>query len=121
MTNQEILEIYSNLNKAFENNDKYIPVKIGFLIQNNKNKLFSLATEIEISRIKICENYGKLSKDEEYYIFSEENQEKFVKELNDLLKIEQNVDIKKIKLKDIEDLEFTLEQIDALMFMIEEE
>lgn len=122
LTNEEIL-LYSNrLMNIFEKDDnkKYMPVRIGFAIQKNFSTLLTLAKEIETSRMKICEEYGKVENGNDYYTFSPDVIDIVNEEFNDLFTIEQDVNIKMVNLKDIEKLELTMLQIEALMFMIEE-
>lgn len=120
ITNQQIIQYFSNLSEAFNEDKKYIPMKISFAITKNLNLLANLAQEIDKSKMKIAEEYGILNEEKNGYIIKEENQNIVQKELNDLFEYEQEVDIKKIKISEIENLEFTLAQTEALMFMIEE-
>ena len=41
--------------------------------------------------------------------------------MDDLIEMEQEVNILMLKFSDIENLEFTMNQMEAIMFMIEEE
>ena len=73
-------------------------------------------------RNSIIQHYGSPdSENDDTYIISKENREVAQKELDDLIEMEQEIPILKLKFSDIENLEFTMNQMEALMFMIEEE
>jgi hypothetical protein len=78
-----------------------------------------LAIAIEQTRINIIQNFGTQTEDGQYFI-PKELLEAAQNELSDLLNINQTVEIYPISIKDIEDLQFTLPQMEVLMFMIEE-
>lgn len=121
LTNEEIYLINKQLNEAFENSGQYLPAKVNFYIQKNKKKIAELAQEIEESRTQIVMNFGESSEEDEgKYFISNEKMGDFQKELNDLLSIEQEIEIKIISIEDIENLHFTFQQMESLMFMIEE-
>ena len=117
MTNNEIYTINSNLMDVFkeENNTYYFSAKINFLIQKNKKNIMDAAIDIEKVRMEIINKY----KNEENQIPNDKINE-VNKELNDLLAIEQDIHIYTIPFEDLEDIEFTSAQANALMFMIED-
>lgn len=119
LTNDEIYFINKQLNEAFENSQQYLPAKANFYIQKNKKKIAELAQEIEIARAEIIKNFGEQKEDQKYYIPQDKIQ-KAQQELFDLLNIQQEIEVFTISLDDIENLHFTLPQMEALMFMIEE-
>lgn len=59
-----------------------------------KNKIF------EEQRVKIAKKYGKLSKDGQQYSFEGKNRELFLKELQQLLDIEETYDVEEIKVEE---------------------
>lgn len=121
LTNEEIYLINKQLNESFENSGQYLPAKVNFYIQKNKKKIAELAQEIEESRTQIVINFGESSEEDEgKYFIPNEKMGDFQKELNDLLDIEQEIEIKIISIEDIENLHFTFQQMESLMFMIEE-
>ena len=115
MTNNEIYTINSNLMDVFkkEDNTYYFSAKINFLIQKNKKNIMDAAIDIEKVRLEIINKY----KGDNDQIPSDKIDE-VNKELNDLLNIEQEVTIYKIPFEDLEGIEFTSAQANALMFMI---
>ena len=119
LTNDEIYFINKQLNKTFEDSQQYLPAKVNFYIQKNKKRIAELAQEIEIARAEIIKNFGEQKEDQKYYIPQNKIQEA-QQELFDLLNIQQEIEVFTISLDDIENLHFTLPQMEALMFMIEE-
>ncbi len=120
MTN---LEIYSNaqaLNQAFENFNEYLPVKVNFFMQKNIKTIQELAMDIENSRIEIVRRYGTLNEETNEFTVPAESIEVANGELVDLFDIEQEVNIHKINLDAFGDVKLSTEQVQALMFMIEE-
>lgn len=121
ITNNEIYENAKKINTAFKNNDIKLPIKINFYLQKNKKKLFSLAIEIEQQRELIIKEYGVLNeKTQQYEVPSEKIQEASQK-LNDLFNLTQEVKLYKVKLEDFGNIELTSGQMQALLFMIEDE
>ena len=119
LTNNDIYFINEQFNKIFEDSQQYLPAKVNFYIQKNKKKIAELAQEIEIARAEIIKNFGEQKEDQKYYIPQDKIQEA-QQELFDLLNIQQEIEVFTISLDDIENLHFTLPQMEALMFMIEE-
>lgn len=122
LNNQQILEHYECLHFAFNDNKKYFPAKINYIIQKNIQNLKKLSKEIEIVKNNIVKHYGIQSEeDENLYTIPTEKRKTAQKELDDLLDFQQEINVFKIRLEDIEDLEFTSNQMEAIMFMIDEE
>lgn len=121
LTNQEIYEKATEITVAFSNETKYIPVKLNFAIQKNLSVLSKLKEEIENNRIKIASEYGKLNLEGTQFIIEKENREKVEQELNDLFTMEQEIDIRTCSLSQIEGIDLTMEQMQAIMFMITED
>ena len=120
LTNEEIYLINQELNKVFNDFNQYLPAKVNFYIQKNRKKIADLAKEIEQTRAEIIMNFGNEVDEIGKYFISEDKIEEAQKELQDLLNIKQELDINLISINDIENLNFTFPQMEALMFMIEE-
>lgn len=122
LKNKDIIEYYEELSASFKDNTKYLPAKISFIIQKNIKMLKELSEEIYSARNNIIQNYGiQDEEDKDSFIIPKEFQEITQKELDDLIEMEQEVNILMLKFSDIENLEFTMNQMEAIMFMIEEE
>lgn len=120
MTNAEIYGLFNALNEAFNNEDRYLPAKINFTIQYNRSILSQISEAIEKTRFDIIQKYG-IENDDGTFDFSKENLKNANKELADLLNIQNEVSISTIKLSNLTTLEFTPKQMQALLFMIEED
>lgn len=121
LTNSQIYTSATNLNSAFTDSKQYLPIKLNFAIQKNAQTLSTLAEEIEKERMNIFKHYGKTDT-EKGIVIPEENRAEASKELNDLFNIEQDVNILTININSFGDnLSLSLEQMNAIMFMIEEE
>lgn len=123
MKNKDIYKYYMLLNSfvtSAEEKKLYLPSKINFYFQKNKNNLSNACEAIFKTRQDICIEYGIYVKEDDSFKFSDDIRDTVNEELDNLLEIEQELDIFMIKLSDLEGLEFTLEQMEALMFMIEE-
>ena len=110
LKNYEIYNYTLALQNVFNDNEKYIPIKLNFIIQRNKKLLYDLAVEIEYERTYIMNNVN-LSDEEKN------------KELYNLENIEQDVNIKTISIDYIADdkIELTSAQMNAILFMFSEE
>lgn len=119
LTNEEIYLINQKLNKSFEQSNQYLPARINFYIQKNKKIIADLASVIEEARNTIILEFG--SPDEEGRVtISQDKVPEANKEIYDLFSIKQEVNIDLISLESIENYSFTMDQMEALMFMIEE-
>lgn len=122
MSNLDIYQYTSNLANAFnEQENIQLPIMVNFAIQKNLYELSSVVNIIEKVRNDLGKKYGEYDSAEGNYFIPEENREKISNELNQLMEAQQNVDIKKIKLKDLEGISLTPAQMRSLLFMIEEE
>ena len=121
LTNKEIYNYAQKLTTAFSDNQQRLPVKLNFSIQKNKKVLLELAQDIETSRIEIAAAYGTLNSETNQYLIAPENIAMAQQELSDLFNIEQEVNICMIKADDLSnDIELSMAQMEAIMFMIEE-
>ena len=121
LKNSQIFEMANNLVAAFQNETKYLPAKLNFYIQKNRNILVQLAEEINSSRVTIIQHYGITDGQTGGYIIPDDKKEVVNKELNDLAQLIQEVKLESIPLSYLEGLEFTTKQMQALMFMIKDE
>lgn len=120
LTNTQIYSYAQELNSAFTDKNQYLPAKIGFCIQKNAQTLLTLAQEIEERRIAIVRHYAEIDENQNLAV-PEEKIPQANEELQGLLDIEQEVNILTIDINKIENLELSMEQINALMFMVEGE
>lgn len=121
LTNQQIYNHAQNINRVFTDMKVYLPVKVNFFLQKNSQLLLKLAQEIEEARLEIFKQYGELNADKTQYVIPPEKISIASQEIEDLFSIEQEVDIVKFSIEKFSDnIELSLEQMNAIMFMIEE-
>ena len=121
LKNNEIFNYYQKLESAFNVDNKYFPAKINFYIQKNKNILYNLSLLIEQTKNDIAQQYGIYQEETDSYFIPLEQRNIAQQELNDLMNIEQEVGIIQLNFLDIEKLEFTPNQMEAILFMIKED
>ena len=121
LTNRQIYDYATGLINNFSNNDLKLPVKINFYLQKNQLELLPLAQDIEQQRMDIIQEYGVLNEETQNYIIPTDEINIVTKKINELFDLTQDVKIYKVKLEDFGDIDFTPNQMKALLFMIEEE
>lgn len=122
LTNGEILVLATNLVNSFNGFSEALPIKVSFYLVKNKNTLIELAQEIEKMRTNILNEYGTLDQEKNSFIIPTENTEIVNNKLTELLDITQEVKIYSVAFADFVDHNaLTPVQMEALMFMIEEE
>lgn len=122
MKNKDMIENLAKLNSSFINSsDVFLPIKLNFFIQKNKQKLIQCAKEIEDFKMDLGKKYGEYNEETNGYSIKEEYLDLVAKELTDLAEIDQDIKIEKVNINALsDDLKLTFDQMDALMFMIEE-
>lgn len=118
ITNQNIYSYATNF-RAF-NIEQKLPVRINFFLQKNIQELRNLAEEIENARVSIIQQFGELNAEGTGYTVPSCNMSAAQQEMNDLFALEQEVNIHTFKLDDFDGIDMTMEQLSAIMFMIEE-
>ncbi len=120
LTNQDIYLLAKALNKMFEDFEQYLPVKINFYIQKNRQNLIILSQEIENLRNDIIKKFGEVNEEQTEIIVPEDKIDEANQEVLSLFAITQEVDIHTVSIEDFpEDMSFTPEQMGTLMFMID--
>lgn len=117
LTNEKIYSLAIAILNNFNDYKEHMPAAIAYAIQKNKATLQDIANEIEKARMEIIQHYGEIQEDGNVKV-EEEKIALANKELIDLLNIEQDVKIYTCSIEDLNDLHFTFEQIESLMFMI---
>ena len=118
MNNGMIYQYALTLNKALNDNDLQMPVAVIFSIEKNKQTLMAVAQDVEKYRMDIIKKYGK-EVDGNYNV-PQDKIEIANKELQDLFSIEQEVNIYKFNIEDLGDIKLTSNQMNAILFMIED-
>lgn len=120
MTNNNIYFIAKYLDNFAMNNQQYLPARLSFYLMKNIQLFISKAQELEQMRAQIVEHYGYIN-EKGNAVIEEKNKEKAQQELDDLLNTEQEIEYKKIPLSWFDDVEFTIEEMNKLSFMIEDD
>lgn len=121
LNNYEIYNIAGLYNEVFQNFNQYIPAKVNFYLQKNMSKIAAAAQEIEQARLEVAKQYGVLAEDGSGYSIPEDRIPQANQELNDLFSIEQDLEIKTFSIEDLGSVELTPAQMQAIMFMIDED
>lgn len=121
LTNNQIYNYTNSFIKNFSQKDIKFPVKVNFYLLKNQKTLLNLAQEIEQERVNIAQEYGILNEETQQYEVPPEKIQEAKKKLNDLFNLTQEVKIYKVKLEDFGNIELTPDQMEALLFMIEDE
>jgi len=121
LTNNEIYNYANALAREFNNQEVKLPIKVNFYLQKNIQELLNLAQDIEKQRIGIAEEFGVLNEETQNYDIPSENIPAATQKLNDLFDLTQEVKIYKVKLDAFNDIELSAAQMQALLFMIDEE
>lgn len=121
LTNTQIYNYSQALSTAFTEKELHLPVRINFYLQKNAQTLAEAARGIEESRMAIIRQYGEENQENGTISVSPSNIEAASAELNDLFNLEQNLNIYTVSIEKFGEMELSLEQMNALMFMIEGE
>lgn len=119
LTNNQIYS-YAERLISLNINDIKMPVKINFFLQKNVQTVISAGQEIEMARLNIAKEFGTLNAEGTQYVIPADKMGSAEAELNDLLNLEQDLNIHIFKLDDFDNIELTVQQLSAIMFMIEE-
>jgi len=121
LKNEQIYTSAQLLNQFFNVNcDCKLPIKINFFLQKNIKLMSALAMEIDQARMDIAKQNGVLNEAGDAYIIPEDKQAQVNQALDELFNLTQEVSLHIFKLEDFENVELTYQQMNAIMFMIEE-
>lgn len=118
MTNKEILNIY---NALLEIKTTPFPAKISYILMRNKNKMEPIVQAYLSAQQQALDKYAKPVENEKGKYYIPENTSEYWKEIKELDNIAVKIDLSSFSLKDIENVNISLEVMNALMPMIEEE
>ena len=119
LSNTQIYNYSQALNSAFTEKELYLPAKINFYIQKNAQTLAEAAKGIEDGCMAIIRHYGKPDEENGTITVPPEKIEVASNELNDLFGLEQDLKIYTVDIEKFGEMELSLEQMNALMFMVE--
>ena len=121
MTNDEIYRCAIGIMNTFNNIETPMPAAISFSITKNKKTISALAEDIEKYRIDILNRYGAKIVENNIVSIPEEKVNDANKELEELLTISQEVRIYTFSIEDLQNVNLSPAQMEAILFMIDEE
>ena len=117
MKNGDIINTYETLKLLSSNPDIKFNVAAGYILAKNKEKLRQEATIIYQMRQDIIMEHGRLEGNA--IIVPKEYVDETNKKINELMEIDTEVELKKIPINLIQELQLSLEEIEKLSVMIE--
>lgn len=122
MLNKDLVQIYDNLYGLRERNEVRFPAKVSFCIMRNIKILLPTVESFEFARTTILQTYGIEAEEKPgFYKIESDKTEIALQELADLENTEVEMTLQKIKLQDIENLDLSIQDMEALYPMLEEE
>jgi len=122
MTNFEIQSLFNGLATVRQDATMRLPARTSFTITRNIKLLQPIVEDMAESRIKVLETYG--TRDEAnpgMFNIPPENRQKVTEELEALDKVDNDVSLIKIKLSDLDHVELSVQVMEQLYPLIEEE
>lgn len=122
MYNHEIYNRAIALIQAFEGDESQkLPIKLSYAIKKNTSVLKSIAEGIEKSRMELIDKYAIINENGEKLIPAEKADEANA-EYSDFMNMEEEVNVHTIKISSLSDsIELTDAQMEAIMWMLEDE
>lgn len=121
LTNNEIYNYANALAEHFSDQEVKFPIKVNFYLQKNQSELLSMAQDIEKERVSIIEEFGVLDEETQQYNIPPEKITEASNKINDLFNLTQDVKLYKVDLDAFGDAELTSGQMQALLFMINDD
>ena len=119
MLNKDIISCFEGLQSLRQAASRRLPARTSFAIVRNIKTLQPIVEDIQSTYRDLIAKYAE-PVDDEHFKVKEENIQVFTNEANALYNLDTDVPVAKIRLADIENLDFSLEEIEALYFMIED-
>lgn len=121
LTNQEIYEMAKKM-PSLNASSVTLPIKLSFRIKKNAKQLLELGREIEENLFMIYEKYNIDINSNEPQKIDKETVDQCNSDIADLMNIKQDINLLTINLSDIpEDTQISMSDMDAILFMIDEE
>lgn len=119
MTNKDILSCFEGLQKLRQAADRRLPARTSFAIVRNIKTFQPIVEDFQDAYRELLNKYADLIDGDRYQV-KEENLAIFNTELDNLYNLDIDCQIVKINFADIENLDFSLDETEALYFMIED-
>lgn len=123
MKNSDIYTHYTQLYNNFHECQELLPIKLNFAIQKNLTLMEGSFKALEISKLAIYKKYGTPTDENDGTVFiPKENLEKAQNDMDELMDLDQEIQIRTVHFSDIpDDVKLTSQQMAALIFMIEDD
>ena len=123
LSNKEVYNIVAGIVQYWGEIEQasILPTYINYCIQYNYTVLLSTAELVDKMRLSLGQKYGVYDNEDNSYHLNVESTVLAEKELNDILAIVQEYNIKTIKLSSVLNIPFTPSQMQILLFMIEDD
>ena len=121
MTNAQLIQTYQNLLDLRKRADVRFPARTSFAITRNLKLLEPIAASYYQTRDEVIHKYGVPADNPGDYTIPQEFISTAMDELSSLDSMEVEVNFVKVKLNDLDTLDLSLQDMDALYNMIEEE
>lgn len=119
MLNKDIMSCFEGLQNLRQAASRRLPARTSFAIVRNIKTLQPIVEDIQSAYNELIMKYAEPIEGDKFRV-KEENMAEFTTELTNLYSLDTEVSIIKIKFTDIENLDFSLEETEALYFMIED-
>lgn len=119
MLNKDIMSCFEGLQNLRQAASRRLPARTSFAIVRNIKTLQPVVEDIQSAYNELIMKYAEPIEGDKFRV-KEENMTEFTTELNNLYNLDTEVSIIKINFADIENFDFSLEETEALYFMIEE-
>ena len=119
MKNSEMVNIVNGLVAMQEREMFPGRIRVIYAIKKNKERLVSLLAPYEESRKELLEEYGTKADENGLVSVRKDCVEKWNKEIGELLNIEVEADIHMIKFEEIDGLSLSMNDLEAIDFMLE--
>lgn len=116
MTNKQVIDLYNGLCKLEEKKIQ-LPIIVGYGLAKDKTLLEEEVKLIYNFQHKILLKYGNYNNEKDI-IVPKEKVDEANKELEDLLNMENGIELVQIPITAFKDLQFTLEEMKALQYII---
>lgn len=118
LTNLDLVGLY---NKLIEQKETSFPARVSFIIARNEKKIWDILQDYLNAKNKAIENYCTPVDGEPGKFALPPQDSPYWEEMKELDNTENEIEFKKFYIDDLKDMELSLEVMNALLPMIEEE
>ena len=118
LTNLDLVQLY---NKLIEQKETSFPARVSFIIARNEKKIWDILQDYLNAKNKTIEKYCTPVDGEPGKFALPSQDSSYWEEMKELDNTENEIEFKKFYIDDLKDMELSLEVMNALLPMIEEE